>query len=88
METRLLLSENYELVAVRTRSAGFGFVNTERTAAEIVIVERFDGSGCVGIFHFDKTEATSTAGFPVANKFDRKNLAVFGKEGLNLLLGG
>ena len=58
METRLLLSENYELVAVRTRSTGFGFVNTERTAAEIVIVERFDGSGCVGIFHFDKTEAT------------------------------
>ena len=53
-----------------------------------MIVERFDGSGCVGIFHFDKTEATGTAGFPVANKFDRKNLAVFGKEGLNLLLGG
>ena len=41
-----------------------------------MVVESFNGLERVSVFHFNEAEATGTAGFPVADEFHGKDLAV------------
>src|SRR5689334_14499768 len=76
---------------VATRGAALallGFIDLQRTTAEILAIERLHGAGGIGIRHFDEAEAARAAGFAIVHQGHLVDGAVGGEEGAHLIFGG
>jgi hypothetical protein len=52
------------------------FINTQRTTAHVLAIQRLDGASSIGIGHFNETEATGTSRFAVIDESNRSYGAV------------
>jgi len=76
---------------VATRGATItllGFVDLQRTTAEVLAIERLHGAGGIGIRHFNEAEATGASGFAIVHQRHFVDGAVGGEVGAHLVFGG
>ena len=76
---------------VATRGATItllGFVDLQRTTAEVLAIERLHGAGGIGIRHFDETKTAWAAGLAIVHQGHLVDGAMGGKEGAHLVFGG
>jgi hypothetical protein len=64
-----------------------GFIDPQATAIHIGAIQGTDGSCGIGRIHFHEGEAARTAGFPVRDQFDGKDIAVGFEQAADFILG-
>jgi hypothetical protein len=68
--------------------AGSGFVDGQRTATEVVTVERLNGGASFIVIHLDESEAAGTTGLSIGHEMDAMHGAVRGEQLREVVLGG
>src|ERR1043165_6105221 len=76
---------------VATRGATIallGFIDLQRTTAEVLAIESLHGARGIGARHFDEAEATGASGFAIVHQRHLFNGAMGGEVGTHLVFGG
>lgn len=88
-ESILVAARSAALAATTAATlALLGLADFQRTAVEVLAVERLGGAGGIGARHFHETEATRAAGIAVVDQSDLFNGSMGCEEGANRIFGG
>jgi hypothetical protein len=81
-------TETTTTTAAAALFAGSGFVDGQRTATEVVTVERLNGGASFIVIHLDESEAAGTTGLSIGHEMDAMHGAVRGEQLREVVLGG